>query len=44
MLQLLWEETDGKLQTLLSPRIRGLDSLFKKVRVLKVGRGGYMYK
>ena len=35
MLQSLREETEGKLQMLLSPRKNGLDSLFKEVRVLK---------
>ena len=35
MLQSLREETDGKLQMLLSPRKNGLTSLFKEVRVFK---------
>ena len=35
MPQSLGEETEGKLQVLLSPRKNGLDSLFKEVRVLK---------
>ena len=36
MLQSLREETEGKLQMLLSPRKNGLTSLFKEVRVFKV--------
>ena len=35
MLQSLREETQGKLQMLLSLRKNGLDSLFKEVRVFK---------
>ena len=35
MLQSLREETEGKLQMLLSPRENGLDSLFKEVTVFK---------
>ena len=35
MLQSLREETEGKLQMLLSPRKNTLDSLFKEVRVFK---------
>ena len=35
MLSSLREETEGKLQMLLSPREDGLDSLFKEVRVFK---------
>ena len=33
------EETEGKLQMLLSLRKNGLDSLFKEVRVFKEGSG-----
>ena len=36
MLQSLREETEGKLQMLLSIRQNGLTSLFKEVRVVKV--------
>ena len=36
MLQSLREETEGKLQMLLSLRKHSLDSLFKEVRVFKV--------
>ena len=36
MLQSLREETEGKVQMLLSPRKNSLDSLFKEVRVFKV--------
>ena len=36
MLQSLREETEGKLQMLLSLRKNGLTSLFKEVRVFKV--------
>ena len=36
MLQSLREETEGKLQMLLSPRKNSLDSLFEEVRVVKV--------
>ena len=36
MLQLLREETKGKLQMLLLPSKNGLDSLFKEVRVFRV--------
>ena len=36
MLQSLREETEGKLQKLLSPRRNSLDFLFKEVRVFKV--------
>ena len=39
MLESLREETEGKLQMLLSLRKKGLASLFKEVRVLK-GEGG----
>ena len=35
MLKSLREETEGKLQMLLSPRQNDLDSLFKEVRVFK---------
>ena len=40
------EETEGKLQMLLSPRKKGLDSLFKEVRVylrrlVFSGKGGF---
>ena len=35
MLQSLREETEGKLQMLLSHRKNGLTSLFKEVRVFK---------
>ena len=35
MLFSLKEETEGKLQMLLSPRKNGLTSLFKEVRVFK---------
>ena len=35
MLKSLREETEGKLQMLLSPRKNGLTSLFKEVRVFK---------
>ena len=38
MLLSLREETEGKLQMLLSPRKNGLTSLFKEVRVFKVYR------
>ena len=37
MLESLREETEGKLQMLLSLRKNGLTSLFKEVRVFKVG-------
>ena len=36
MLESLREETEGKLQMLLSLRKNGLTSLFKEVRVFKV--------
>ena len=36
MLQPLREETEGKLETPLSPRKNGLTSLFKEVRAFKV--------
>ena len=35
MVESLREETEGKLQVLLSPRKNGLTSLFKEVRVFK---------
>ena len=38
MLQSLTEETEGKLQMLVSPRKDGLASLFKEDRVFKVLR------
>ena len=43
MLQSLREETEGKLQMLLSPRKNGLTSLFKEVRVFK-GCNGLHHK
>ena len=38
MLQSQSEETEGKLQMLLSPRKKGLTSLLKEVRVFKATR------
>ena len=41
MLQSIREETEGKLQMLLSLRKNGLTSLFKEVRVFKECVGGF---